>query len=133
MKNLNFVFLLLALSALSLSAQTTKPANDPQNIKVVTDREPQYPKGEQELYNYVYMNVKYPEESKKKYVEGEVTLSFDVLRDSTVSNCIIISGVGFGVDEEVKKLVEKIKFAPAIQNGMMIKMNVMMNFPVKAH
>lgn len=106
---------------------------DHQNMEVVTNSEPVYPKGDQALYNEVMNNTKYPEDSKKKYIEGEVTLSFDVKADSTVSNIIIISGVGNGVDEEVKKLVEKLKFSPAYQNGKPVKMNTMYTFPVKAH
>ena len=106
---------------------------DKQNIKVVTNTEPSFPKGDNALYQYVLMNVKYSDEAKKKYIEGEVTLSFDVKADSTVANAIVISGVGYGVDEEVKKLVQSLKFIPAIQNGTVVKMNTMYTFPLKAH
>ena len=106
---------------------------DKQNIKIVTNTEPSFPKGDNALYTYVYMNLKYSEESKKKYIEGEVTLSFDVKSDSTVTNVILISGVGYGVDEEVKKLIQTLKFSPGYQNGTATKMNTMYTFPVKAH
>lgn len=106
---------------------------DKQNIKVVTSSEPSFPKGDNALYSYVYMNLKYSEESKKKYVAGEVTLSFDVKPDSTVTNAIVISGVGYGVDEEVKRLIQTLKFSPGVQNGTVIKMNTMYTFPIKAH
>lgn len=106
---------------------------DKQNIKVITNTEPVFPKGDQELYNYVFSNINYSDEAKKKYVEGEVTLSFDVKTDSTVTNVIVISGVGYGVDEEVKRIIQKLKFAPAKQNGTLIKMNTMYTFPIKAH
>ena len=106
---------------------------DKQNINIVTNTEPSFPKGDNALFTYVYMNLKYSEESKKKYVEGEVTLSFDVKADSTVTNAVVISGVGYGVDEEVKKLIQTLKFSPGFQNGTAIKMNTMYTFPVKAH
>lgn len=125
------IILLFMLSAAYASAQETKP--DPQNMEVKTNQEPFYPKGEQALYTHVLYNVKYSEEAKKKYIEGEVTLSFDVMPDSTVINPVVISGLGYGIDEEVKRVVKELKFAPAIQNGMKMKMNVMYNFPVKAH
>lgn len=99
----------------------------------VTTQDAFYPKGEQSLYTYIMYNVKYSEESKKKYIEGNVSLSFDVMPDSTIKNAKIISDVGYGVGEEVKKLVEKLKFAPAIQMGMKVKMNLIMDFPIKAH
>ena len=130
-----FIFIsITSLLVFSAKAQeTTKKGNDSQNMKVVTNSEPTYPKGEQALYSEIMYNLKYPEAAIKKYVEGEVMLSFDVKPDSTVTNVIIISGVGSGVDEAVKAYVSKLKFAPAIQSGMKIKMNTMYTFPVKAH
>ncbi|MGZ4056204.1 MAG: energy transducer TonB [Bacteroidia bacterium] len=127
MKKQLLIAIFIIISTFSFS-QTDK-----QNIKIVTNTEPTFPKGDNELYQYVMMNVKYSEEAKKKYIQGEVTLSFDVKADSAVSNVVIISGVGYGVDEEVKKLVQSLKFAPAVQNGMTVKMNTMYTFPVKAH
>ncbi|HEX8517313.1 MAG TPA: energy transducer TonB [Bacteroidia bacterium] len=104
-----------------------------QNKKVVTNSEPTYPKGDQALYAEVYSNLEYPEEAVKKHTVGEVMLSFDVKPDSSVSNVIIISGVGDGVDEAVGKYIERLKFAPALQNGRPVKMNTIYTFPVKAH
>ena len=127
MKKTIFLFLLITFSLMGFAQA------DKQNIKVSTNSEPAYPKGDQELYNYVYSHINYSEEAKKKYLEGEVTLSFDVKNDSTVANISVISGVGYGVDEEVKRLIQQLKFAPGIQNGMAIKMNTMYTFPIKAH
>ena len=79
------------------------------------------------------MTAKYSEESKKNYVTGNVELSFDVMADSTVKNVKIISDVGYGVGEEVKRLVEQLKFAPAIMMGVKVKSNLIMDFPIKAH
>ncbi len=124
---------LLTFLFLSVISFAQQPSSDKQNIKVVTNAEPSYPKGDGELYTYVLYNIKYSDESKKKYIEGEVTLSFDVKTDSTVTNVLIISGVGYGVDEEVKKLIQSLKFSPGMQNGVPIKMNTMYSFPIKAH
>jgi hypothetical protein len=66
-------------------------------------------------------------------VTGNVELSFDVMPDSTVKNVKVISDVGYGVGDAVKKMVEQLKFAPAIQMGLRVKMNLIMDFPVKAH
>jgi TonB family protein len=124
------LFFLLNVLSIAAIAQTK---TDPQNIQMQATRDPEYPKGEQQLYQEVRMNLKYPEEAIKKYVSGEVSLSFDVKADSTVANCIVLSGVGYGVDEAVKQYVEKLKFSPGRMNGTKIKMNVNMTFPVKAH
>ncbi len=49
------------------------------------------------------------------------------------NNTNVISGVCCGINEEVQRVVKGLKFAPAMQNGIKMRMNVMMNFPVKAH
>jgi TonB family protein len=125
--------LLLAFAFFSSAALFAQDSNDPQNIKIVTTKEPSYPKGEEELYKYVLTHVKYSDEAKKQYVEGEVMLSFWVDTDSTVSNTKVVSGIGHGIDEEVKRVVEGLKFSPGMQNGKARKMNVIFTFPVKAH
>lgn len=129
MKNILFslVFVLAAISELSAQEKVDK-----QNMAVTT-QDAFYPKGEQALYSYVMYNTKYSEESKKKYIEGTISLSFDVLADSSVANVKIISDLGYGVGDEVKKLVEKLKFAPAIMMGVKVKSSLIMDFPVKAH
>jgi protein TonB len=104
-----------------------------QDREVRTNREPSYVKGDPALYAEVSANLKYPEAAIKKYVEGEVTLSFDVKPDSTVTNVMIINGVGSGVDEEVKKYIQSLKFLPGLQNGRPVRMSTMYTFPVKAH
>ena len=99
----------------------------------VTSQDAFYPKGDQSLYTYIMMNTKYSEEAKKNYVSGDIELSFDVMPDSSLANVKVIHDLGYGVGDEVKKLVEKLKFAPAIMMGVKVRTNVMMDFPVKAH
>jgi TonB family protein len=118
---------------IDVHAQNKEPYNDKQNIAVVTEQEPFFPKGDIELYKHVLNAVKYSDEAKQKVIEGEVMLSFDVSPDSTISNINVISGVCCGINEEVQRVVKELKFAPAMQNGIKMRMNVMMNFPVKAH
>jgi TonB family protein len=132
-KNLLVATITFLCHFVNAQSQNKEPYNDKQNIAVVTEQEPFYPKGDMELYKYVLHAVKYSEEAKQKFVEGEVMLSFDVLPDSTVNNTNVISGVCCGINEEVQRVVKELKFAPAMQNGIKIRMNVMMNFPVKAH
>jgi protein TonB len=106
---------------------------DSQNKKIITDAEPVYPKGDQQLYIDVSNNIKYSEAALSINLRGEVLISFDVKPDSTVSNVVIISGVGNGIDEEVKRYIEKVKFCPGVQNGRPVRMNTMYTLPVTAH
>ncbi len=118
---------------LAAPASFSQAPKDPQNIRIVTDREPAYPGGDQALYDYVFHHVKYSEEAKAKHIEGEVLLSFDVLADSTVTDLQVLKAAGYGIDEEVKRIVKQLKFIPAVQNGTRVRMNMMVTFPVRAH
>lgn len=126
------IFIQLAVCSWQMVFAQSSASPDKQNMQITT-QDAFYPKGDQALFTYIMYNVKYSEEAKQKYIEGNVSLSFDVMPDSTVKNVNIISDPGYGVGEGVKKLVEQLKFAPAIQMGMKVKMNLMMDFPVKAH
>lgn len=106
--------------------------NDKQNIQVSTNQEPVYPQGEKAFYEYVNSNIRFSDEAKKNYIKGDVTMSFDVKADSTISNVMVISGIGYGIDEEITRIIEKTKFAPAVQNGFKVRMNVMITIPVVA-
>ena len=122
----------LIVIGLMAQAKTDKSSSDKQNM-TVTSQDAFYPKGDQALYTYVMMNTKYSEEAKKNYVSGDIELSFDVMPDSSLANVKVIHDLGYGVGDEVKKLVEKLKFAPAIMMGVKVRTNVLMDFPVKAH
>ena len=108
------------------------PSTDKQNMQVTT-QDAFYPKGEQALYTYIMYNTKYSQEAINNHVTGNVELSFDVMPDSSAKNVKVISDVGYGVGDAVKKLLEQLKFAPAIQMGMKVRMNLIMDFAVKAH
>ena len=100
-------------------------------MDVVVEQEAHYPAGEQMLYQYIYDNIKYPKQTKGKTIIGEVFLSFNVEADSTVTDISVISGVGYGIDEEVVRVLKSLKFAPSIQNRVQIKMNLMLSIPIR--
>ncbi len=107
--------------------------NDKQNMEVVTTREASYSEGEQALYKYIFKNVDYSDESKAADIEGNVMVSFNVQADGSVTNTVVLSGVGYGINEEVTRLLKELKFIPAIRNGLKVKMNLVYDFPVRAH
>lgn len=129
-----YVGLILLLWALPAAAQHAPPGSAPlQSAQPLNNQEPFYPKGEVALERYVNSQIRFSPESKTKGVKGEVVISFDVRPDSTITNAMIISGPGFGIEEEVKRIVEGLKFAPALHNGQTIRMNIMHTFPVSPH
>lgn len=92
------------------------------------DRLPFYPGNEDALSEYIESNLKMNQE--KKITEGSIQLSFDVKPDSSVASVVIIEGLHPMVDEQVIKLLERARFAPAIKEGKAVKMNMMTEIPV---
>jgi len=122
------------LLSLNSKAQTqTKSYNDSQNMKVETTREAAYPKGDHALFTYLFQQIKYTEEAKTNKAEGEVTISFFVEPDSSLSNFKILSDVGFGCGNAVKEALSKVKYTPAMVNGTLMRSKQILNVPVRAH
>lgn len=66
---------------------------------------PEYRGGQQALKQFITDNLKYPEEALKHKIEGEVEVAYDVDGLGRVKNIRILSGLGYGCDEEVKRLI----------------------------
>lgn len=132
MKKSLLMLLLSVITALNLTGQETKKYNDKQNMPVVLEQEAFYPDGLPALFRYFRENIQYSQDAIDNKVFGEVMVSFDVLPDSSLKDITVLSGVGFGVDEEVVRLFKPLKYAPSVQNGVALKMNVIVTVPVRA-
>ena len=76
--------------------------------------------------------MKYTPEAYEKRVYGSVMVSFNVMPDSTLRDISVLTGVGYGIDEEVSSLLSKMKFSPAVANGVLVRSNVIVSITVKA-
>ena len=110
----------------------TQNKNYDVNFTFKTDQQPFYPAGETALYTYFYYNIKYSEKAITDKVNGDVMVSFYVMPDSTLSELTVLKGVGYGIDEEVVRVLTILKYAPAIVDGQKVKMNVIIDVPVRA-
>lgn len=126
-KMLTTVFLLAGLIAYG------QDYTDPQNIKIETTRDAQYPGGEDKLYQDIYYNLKYSEEAKSQKIETTVMTSFFVEADSTVTGIRVINDPGAGCGDSLKVFLGKSKFHPALLNGTPFKSQLMLNIPLRAH
>lgn len=107
--------------------------SDPQNMKVIRSQEAHYPKGEEALYKYFFDCMYYTPDAIANKVDSEVMLSFYVERDSTITTVKVISGPGYGVEDEVKRCLAKLKYAPALENGMKLRSQHFLTVPVRAY
>jgi hypothetical protein len=119
------LFLMLLLSTLAFS-------QDKQNMKVEQTKEAAYPYGDRALEDYIFKNLKYSEEAKAAKVEGEIMASIMVELDSSIT-VKIFKDPGYGIGADVKALLEKLKFGPALENGTAMRSKVIHNIPIRAH
>ena len=127
MKTLTLIISILCF-AIMANAQTD--SDDSQNMLVVVDQEAHYPGGNMALFVEMYGKTKWPA-VKLGVIDDYITVSFNVLTDSTVADVAILKGIHADVDKEVCRVLKTMKFAPSIQLGNITKMNLMMDIPVR--
>lgn len=90
----------------------------------------QMPAFDGNLQEYLSKNLRYPEAARTNGVEGRVTVQFVVSEDGSISDVKVVRGVGSGLDEEAKRVVQSMpKWRPGKQNGNPVK--VQYTLPVK--
>ncbi|MGL4630219.1 MAG: energy transducer TonB [Leadbetterella sp.] len=97
---------------------TTKTDSIDDKIFEKPDVQPEFPGGISSLYKFLGENIKYPEKAHKANVSGKVFAKFVVEKDGSISNIQILRGIGFGVDEEVIRVIKLMPiWSPGQKNG----------------
>jgi len=120
--------IVMAVSLIAVFAcEQKQPVNDktPVSIAPVTEEAytfveqmPEYIGGESELRNFLINSVKYPDEAKKKGIQGKIFVSFVVAKDGSVTEAKIVRGVDPLLDAEALRVVNAMpKWVPGKQNG----------------
>ncbi|MCX7862453.1 MAG: energy transducer TonB, partial [Bacteroidales bacterium] len=100
------------------------------NSQVVIEREAQFPGGESAMMRYIYENIRWPEHVKGITIDDIMMISLDVRADSLIENIVYLKKVGYSIDEQVVELLKRKKFIPSIQNGIPVKMNIILTIPI---
>lgn len=78
--------------------------------------------GMPELYQVIAKNMQYPEQARKMGVEGRVFVEFVVNEDGTLSDMVVLKGIGAGCDKEAMRVVAMSPaWTPAKQKGKIVK------------
>ena len=78
-------------------------------------RNAEYPGGSEALKKFVKENLRYPKEALLHRVGGKVFLKYEVNEKGKVHSIDLIKGIGYGCDEEAKRIVELLKY-PSVKN-----------------
>ena len=78
---------------------------DEEELLGVIEETPEFPGGIVKLAEYIYNNIKYPQEAIDAGIEGRVFLSFMVEEDGSITEVKVMKGLGYGCDEEAVRVV----------------------------
>jgi TonB family protein len=100
------------------------------SIYFITEHMPEFPGGNNELYEYVAKSIHYPATAKTKKIQGRVYVQFIIERDGSVSRAKIVRGIGGGCDQESLRVIRAMpKWTPGKMHG--IPVQVQYTLPVK--
>lgn len=71
---------------------------------------PVYPGGIKAMRQWIRENLQYPEAARAAGVEGTVHLKYAINYQGKVTDVKVISGLGYGCDEEAARLVSQMRF-----------------------
>jgi TonB family protein len=99
--------------------------NDPKNQNRKTFlRIPTFPGGKDAYQQFIKDNVVYPEQALSNKVEGSVYLVYTVNNIGEIVDVEVTKGVGFGCDEEAIRVIRLMKYDPARNRGVKMKVEL---------
>ncbi|NVO21202.1 MAG: energy transducer TonB [Bacteroidetes bacterium] len=110
-------------------------AKNKDRVFALVQEMPVFPGGNDAMAAYFKGAVKYPEEAKKKGVQGPVYIIFIVEKDGSLSETKVLKGIGSGCDEEALRAVKSMpKWQPGKQNGnpVRVQLHIPVNFKLDA-
>lgn len=72
----------------------------------------------------IYKNIHYPETAREAHLEGKVYLLLYINENGTIDKMTVIKGIGLGCDKAAEDGVGKVKFTPAKNNGVAVKVKL---------
>jgi periplasmic protein TonB len=87
--------------------------------------------GYESFYKFLSNNLKYPLAAQRNEIEGKVFVEFIVNRDGIPSDMKVLKGIGFGLDEEAKRVIGLSKWNPGKQRGKPVRVKMVMTIVFK--
>jgi TonB family protein len=82
----------------------------------------EYPGGIQAFYKFLGANIRYPEEARKRNLQGKVFCTFIIEKDGSITDLRILRGIGGGTDQEALRVLSAMpNWAPGVQNGNKVR------------
>lgn len=93
-------------------------------------KKPIYPGGKKAMQTFITQHLKYPPEALSEKVEGTVVLKYTVNHQGKVVDTKIVSGLGYGCDEEAERVVQLLRFDVPSNRGVKVlhHLNIQIHF-----
>ncbi len=96
---------------------------------VAVEQMPEFPGGQAELFKWLGKNLRYPAQARNQNIQGKVYVAFVVGSDGTIKDVTVSKGIGYGCDEEAKRVVSAMpKWKAGRQSGRSVP--VRYNLPI---
>jgi TonB family protein len=110
------LLLLLALFSFQfVNAQTDD------SIFVQAQVAPEYPGGENAMYEFISRNINYPAKERENGISGKVIARFAIMTDGSTNHIEILSKTREGFNQEVIRVIKSMpKWKPGMQDGRVV-------------
>jgi protein TonB len=82
---------------------------------------PLIPKGLRGLPTYLGENLRYPEDARRRDMQGKVVVEFVVETSGSISNLRAVEALGGGCDDEAMRLIRSMAWKPAFKDGQRVR------------
>ena len=122
-----FLIMLLAFVSVNAYSQSDDADNDVYNM---VDQSAKFQDGYNSIIKFVQENIKFPAEAKENNVHGKLMVSVVVEKDGSLSDIKIKKGLGYGLDEEIVRIIKMMpKWQPAQHQGKAVRQSQTIMIP----
>ena len=110
-------------------------ADEPEKVYDVVEQMPEFPGSPYALYEFLTQSIQYPEEARKKSIQGRVIVTFVVEKDGSITNARVVKTLDPLLDAEALRVINVMpKWNPGKQNGepVRVKYTVPVSFKLDA-
>ena len=122
-----FLIMLLAFVSVNAYSQSDDADNDVYNM---VDQSAKFQDGYNSIIKFVQENIKFPAEAQENNVHGRLMVSVVVEKDGSLSDIKIKKGLGYGLDEEILRIIKMMpKWQPAQHKGKAVRQSQTIMIP----
>ena len=116
------------------TTQTQKDTTTDDKVYDVCEQMPTYEGGDAALLKYLRENLKYPDNTKDRGVQGRLVIGFIVEKDGSLTDVKVLRPVDIDLDAEVLRLVKGMpKWIPGRHNGQRVRVRHLLPIHICLH